>query len=163
MDQSRSRPRHDPASAAEARPLIIERPELAHPVRRVAAFVITLLAWVGWIAMWIPVAGVVAVRLGVPLERGVYPSQASVVALRELVSLFPAALGVVVLILVINGVVGMVYRRMAPPRPKPFVGMDRLATGAALDVDKLAAWQSARVLHVEHGPLGRVTEATIVR
>lgn len=132
-------------------------------MRRLAAFVITLLAWVGWIAMWIPVVGVVAVWLGAPLERGAYPSQTSVLALRELMSLFPAALGVVVLILAINGIVGLAYRRIAPPKPKPFVGMDRLATGMALDVDKLAAWQSSRVLHVEHGPQGRVTDATIVR
>lgn len=38
--------------------------------------------------------------------------------------------------------------------------MDRLATGAALDPDKLAAWQKAQILYVEHGPLGRVTDAS---
>ena len=42
------------------------------------------------------------------------------------------------------------------------VGMARLATGAALDPDKLAAWQKAQILYVEHGPLGRVTDASTV-
>ena len=78
-------------------------------------------------------------------------------------ALFPAALGAVVVVLVVNGLVGIVIRRFSRRKPKPFVGMDRLATGMALDPDKLAAWQSARVLHVEHGPQGRVTDATIVR
>ena len=53
--------------------------------------------------------------------------------------------------------------RAKRPKPLPLVGMERLATGMALDVDKLAAWQSARILHVQHGPLGRVTDASIVR
>ncbi len=121
------------------------------------------MAWVGFVAMWIPVVGIVAVWLGAPLERGVYPSRESVYALRELMALFPAALGAVVAVLVVNGLVGMIFRNIARRKPKPFVGMDRLATGMALDTERLAAWQSARVLHVEHGPLGRVTDATIVR
>lgn len=121
------------------------------------------MAWAGFVAMWIPVFGVVAVWLGAPLERGVYPSRESVYALRELMALFPAALGAVVAVLVVNGLVGIIIRRFSRRKPKPFVGMDRLATGMALDPEKLAAWQSARVLHVEHGPLGRVTDATIVR
>ena len=40
--------------------------------------------------------------------------------------------------------------------------MARLATGAALDPDKLAAWQKAQILYVEHGPLGRAPDAGTV-
>lgn len=37
--------------------------------------------------------------------------------------------------------------------------MARLATGAALDPDKLAAWQKTQIRYVEHGPRRRVTDA----
>ncbi|MBL8421792.1 MAG: hypothetical protein JNK92_14305 [Dechloromonas sp.] len=37
--------------------------------------------------------------------------------------------------------------------------MAHLATGAAVDPDKLAAWQKAQILYVEHGPRSRVTDA----
>ncbi len=132
-------------------------------MRRLCAFALTLAAWIAWVAMWVPVFGVFAVWLGLPPLPGAYPSQENVIALRGLLLLFPTAFAAVIGILAVNGVIGLVYRRLAPPKPLPLVGMERLATGMALDVDKLAAWQSARILHVQHGPLGRVTDASIVR
>lgn len=168
MDQSRPRPRlGDQGQAASPlpvqKPLIIERPELAHPVRRVAALLLTVAAWVGLIAMWIPVFGILAVALGAPLTRGIYPSVEGVVALRGLLEVFPAAVGLVLVVLGGNGLLSWVLRRFAAPTVHRFVGMEQLATGVALDPKQLAEWQSGRVLHVEHGPLGRVTGARIVR
>ncbi len=46
-----------------------------------------------------------------------------------------------------------------PSHDRRPVGIDSLATGAALDPEKLAAWQRQQVLYVEHGPRGRVTDA----
>ncbi len=40
------------------------------------------------------------------------------------------------------------------------IGTERLASGLALDPERLAGWQSAQILYVEHGPLGRVTDAS---
>ena len=45
MDESG--PRHQ----ARRLPLIIERPDLAHPLRRMSAVVITSRAWLLWLAM----------------------------------------------------------------------------------------------------------------
>jgi hypothetical protein len=39
------------------------------------------------------------------------------------------------------------------------VGMDRLARDAALDPERIEHWQHEQILYVEHGPLGRVTNA----
>ena len=39
-------------------------------------------------------------------------------------------------------------------------GLERLATGVALDPKLLEQWQTARILYVEHGPHGRVTNAS---
>lgn len=156
MDQSRPRPRHE-------RPLIIERPDLAHPLRRTVAFVLTVAAWVGFAAMWLPIFGLAADALGFTVEFGLSPGETGVLALRGLLQLFPVAIALIVLVLVVNGAVGLVFRHIVPERRHRFVGMDQLATGMALDVEKLKTWQSGRILHVEHGPLGRVTDARVVR
>lgn len=46
-----------------------------------------------------------------------------------------------------------------PSHTRRPVGIDSLATGTALDPEKLAGWQRQQVLYVEHGPRGRVTNA----
>ena len=162
MDQSR--PRHKPGlEQRQQQALIIERPDLAHPLRRVLALMFTLLAWGLWIGLWLPVLGSLAAQFGLELPWVTYPSQLSLQALRLLVGVFPLAVGLVLLVLAVNGLVSCIHRRFNPPAAHRFVGMDRLATGMALDTGKLATWQSARILHVEHGPLGRVLDARIVR
>ena len=162
MDQSR--PRHKPGhDQRQERALIIERPDLAHPVRRVLAIVFTLLAWGLWIGLWLPVLGSLAAQFGLKLPWISYPGQPSLQALRLLVGVFPLAVGLVLLVLAVNGLISRIHRRSSPPVAHRIVGMDRLATGMALDSVKLATWQSARILHVEHGPLGRVIDARIVR
>ena len=42
------------------------------------------------------------------------------------------------------------------------VGIARLASSTALDPELLATWQATQILYVEHGPLGRVTDAGTV-
>lgn len=168
MDQSGPRPRlgdndQEAPPLVMQKPLIIERPDLAHPVRRMLALSLTVGAWCGLVAMWIPVFGALAVSLGVPLTRGIYPSAEGVVALRGLLEVFPAAVGLVLIVLAVNGLLSWVLRRFAAPPVHRFVGMEQLATGVALDPKQLAEWQSGRILHVEHGPLGRVIGARIVR
>ena len=162
MDQSR--PRRKPGhEQRQQQALIIERPDLAHPVRRVLAILFTLLAWGLWIGLWMPVLGSVAAHFGHELPWVTYPGQLSLQALRLLLSVFPLAIGLVLLVLAVNGLVSRIHRRCYPPAAHRFVGMDRLAAGMALDAGKLASWQSARILHVEHGPHGRVIDARIVR
>lgn len=157
MDQS------GPRVAAEQRPLIIERPDLAHPVRRVLAFVLTLLAWTGFVALWLPALDVAAAALGLPDVPWVFTGTRNLMALDELFDVFPLAIGLVLLVLATNGLISRIYRRFRKPVHHRFVGMEQLATGMALDQNKLAAWQAARILHVEHGPLGRVINANVIR
>lgn len=162
MDQSR--PRHKPGhEQRQQQALIIERPDLAHPLRRVLAILFTLLAWGLWIGLWLPVLGLVAAHFGLELPWVNYPGQLSLHTLRLLVNVFPLAIALVLLVLAVNGLISRIHRRFNPPSALRFVGMDRLAEGMALDPGQLATWQSARILHVEHGPLGRVIDARIVR
>jgi poly-beta-1,6-N-acetyl-D-glucosamine biosynthesis protein PgaD len=161
MDQSGSRPGHSPADHEE-RPLIIERPDLAHPLRRVSAFVFTLAAWLLLLAWWFPIWGLVVGEFRA--LTGVNRSQAAgALALHSLVELFPLAFALVAAALLANGLLGLIHKKLAPPKVKRSVGMAQLASGMALDVDQLAAWQSARILHVEHGEHGSVVDAKVVR
>ena len=161
MDQSGSRPGYNPADHEE-RPLIIERPDLSHPLRRVSAFVFTLAAWLLLAAWWFPIWGLVVGELRA--ITGVDRSQAAgALALHSLVELFPVACVLVAAVLLVNGLLSGLYKRWSRPKPLRAVGMEQLAGGMALDVDQLAVWQSARILRVEHGPRGRVVDATVVR
>lgn len=157
MDESR--PRHQ----ARRLPLIIERPDLAHPLRRVMAVVITTLAWFFWLAMWIPFLFALGHHLGYDLPEVLFPSQISLDTFLSLVNVMPYVIGVAIFVFLVSALRERLKARIGKTddRWRP-VGMARLATGAALDPDKLAAWQKAQILYVEHGPLGRVTDASTV-
>lgn len=156
MDQSR------PGHQAERLPLIIERPDLAHPVRRVSALVLTTLAWALWIVMWLPFFFALGRSAGYQLPHIIFPSHFGLESFFALLHVTPYLIGTVALIM-LAGLTREKYRAhigYESERWRP-VGMERLATGAALDPAALASWQSAQVLYVEHGPLGRVTNASL--
>ena len=154
MDQSR------PGHQAERLPLIIERPDLAHPLRRVLALVLTSVAWTAWIAMWIPFLSALGRYIGYDLPHFSFASHFSLDAFFALLRVMPYLIATTMLIL-LAGWMREKYRAhigYESERWRP-LGMERLATGTALDPDLLDQWQSARILYVEHGPLGRVTNA----
>jgi poly-beta-1,6-N-acetyl-D-glucosamine biosynthesis protein PgaD len=154
MDKSR------PGHQAERLPLIIERPDLAHPIRRVSAVVLTSLAWGLWIVMWLPFIFALGRHFGYDLPKFGFDSHFGLDSFFALLHVMPYLIASVSLILFV-GLLREKYRAhigYESERWRP-VGMERLATGAALDVKALAQWQSERVLYVEHGPLGRVTNA----
>ena len=156
----KSRPGHH-AERPERLPLIIERPDLAHPARRVFGLVLTILAWALWVAMWIPFFAAIARHFGYNLPEIAFPSQISIDSFLALARVTPAVLGAAVLIVLGNFVKEKLKARFATPRTRwrP-VGIDSLAADSALDPALLARWQAARVLYVEHGPRGRVVNAS---
>ncbi len=153
----KSRPRHQ----AERLPLIIERPDLTHPARRVLAVVFTTAAWILWIVLWIPFFFAIGRYFGYALPNFTFASHLTLNSLFSLFEVMPYLIGTLVLIFIL-GFIREKYRTHIgydSERWRP-VGMARLATGNALDPKLLAEWQLARVLYVEHGPRGRVTNAT---
>lgn len=155
MDQSR------PGHQARRLPLIIERSDLTHPLQRVLALVITTAAWGWWIVMWIQFPAALGRHLGYQMPEMILPSQISLDSFLALARVIPYILVFAVLIALIRVFIektkGDADKKNERWRP---VGMERLATGAALDQKLLAQWQTARILYVEHGPLGRVTKAS---
>jgi poly-beta-1,6-N-acetyl-D-glucosamine biosynthesis protein PgaD len=156
MDQSGSRP-------DIRRPLIIERPDLAHPARRALALCFTALAWCAWLALWLPVLTSVAERFGIALPWAYRSGERSLQALQQLLDVFPVAIGTVLAVLAVNGIISWLYRRVRKPQPHRHIGIQQLANSMTLDERKLTAWQAARVLRVAHNPDGRVIDAHIVR
>ncbi len=159
----KSRPGHH-AQRPERLPLIIERPDLAHPARRAFGLVITMLAWALWVAMWVPFFAAIARHFGYQLPEIAFPSQVSLDSFLALVRVTPAVLGAAILVVLGSMVKEKLMVRFAKPKARwrP-VGIDSLAASTALDPALLAQWQSARVLYVEHGPRGRVVNATTSR
>ena len=142
-------------------PLIIERPDLAHPARRLAGLALTLLAWGMWIGMWcVLIATFAHYTLGFSLPRLLMPSAVSLESFQILLHLLPYALATAVAAIVLAYVFERLKRRLGKndERWRP-VGMARLARDAALDPQNIERWQQEQVLYVEHGPRGRVVNA----
>ena len=155
----KSRPGH------QARlPLIIERPDLTHPVRRVMALLATTLAWLLWLVMWIPFIAALGRHFGFDLPEIFFPSQISLDSFFALLHVTPYVLAFAAAVLIASYLREKLKARFGKPdeRWRP-VGIARLASSTALDPELLAAWQAAQILYVEHGPLGRVTGASTTR
>ena len=153
MDKSR------PGNPARL-PLIIERPDLAHPVRRIVGLLLTLLAWGIWLAMWFVLIATAGRSLGFDLPLVPLPSAVSLGSLQVLLRLLPYAIATAVAVLVLAYVYERFKRHLGKPdeRWRP-IGLDRLAHDAALESGNVERWQQAQVLYVEHGPNGQVTNA----
>lgn len=153
MDQSR--PGHHPL------PLIIERPDLAHPVRRFVSYLLTAGGWLLWLAMWLPFLAALGRHLGYQLPEIVFPSQISLHSFLVLVEILPFVAGAAIGLMLLSYLwdkmkshAGFPDRRWRP------VGLERLAHSMALEPQQLAAWQAAQVLYVRHGDHGNVTDAS---
>lgn len=157
MDKSGSRP------GISRQPLIIERPDLEHPVRRALSVCFTALAWFAWFVLWLPVLTFAAERFGIALPWQFPSGERNLQALQELIDVFPAAMGILLVVLAANGVTGWLYRRLHKPVTHHHVDTRQLASGMSLDELKLAAWQRARILRVQHSAEGRVIDADVVR
>jgi len=155
----KSRPRH------QARlPLIIERPDLTHPVQRVMALLATSLAWLLWLVMWIPFIAALGRHFGLDLPEIFFPSQISLDSFFALLHVTPYVLAFAAAILISSYLREKFKTRFGKPdeRWRP-IGIARLANSTALDPEQLATWQAAQILYVEHGPRGRVTGASTTR
>ncbi len=153
MDQSR--PGHHPL------PLIIERPDLAHPVRRAISYLLTAGGWLLWLVMWVPFLAALGRYLGYQVPEIAFPSQISLQSFLILVKMLPFVIGAAIGLMLLSFLwdklkthAGFPDRRWRP------VGLDRLAHSMALEPQQLAAWQSAQVLYVHHGDHGNVIDAS---
>jgi poly-beta-1,6-N-acetyl-D-glucosamine biosynthesis protein PgaD len=145
------------------RALIIERPELAHPVRRFLAPIFTALAWCIWVLLWLPVLAAVSDRFAAALPWASPTGYRSLEALRRLLEVFPLSVGVVVAVLAVNGAGTWLHRFLRKANRRQDVGTQELAADLHLPEDKLSAWQGARVVRATHSDDGRFIDAQIVR
>lgn len=152
MDESR--PGHPPRL-----PLIIERPDLAHPFRRMMGLLLTVLAWCLWLGLWFVMLTTIGRKIGYNLPEIVLPGAVSLRAFEALVHVAPYAVGTASALILLAYLYDRLRRKLGEgdTRWRP-VGLERLARDAALDPQRIAAWREMQVLYVEHGPLGRVTD-----
>ncbi len=141
-------------------PLIIERPDLAHPAWLALSYLLTAGGWLVWLVMWLPFLAALGRHLGYQLPEIVFPSQISLRSFLILAETLPyVAAWAVGLILSsylwekVKSHFGFSDRRWRP------IGLERLAGDMALEPERLATWQAAQILYVEHGAHGRVTAA----
>lgn len=141
-------------------PLIIERPDLAHPVRRAVGLVLTLLAWGVWLGMWYVLAATIGHSLGFALPKLLMPSSVTLDSFQTLLRLLPYAIATAVAAILLAYVFERLKQLLGKTdeRWRP-VGMARLARDAALEPENIERWQQAQILYVEHGPQGRVRNA----
>ena len=133
-------------------------------MRRALAYVLTVGAWLIWLAMWVPFLAALGRHLGYDLPEIIFPSQINLHSFLALMHILPTAIATAIGLVVLR----YLWEKLKPHagwREKPWrpVGVERLASGQALDPERLAAWQAAQVLYVAHGPRGRVTGASTVQ
>lgn len=141
-------------------PLIIDRPDLAHPVRRFVGVALTLACWGIWLAMWFVLLANLGYEIGFELPSFLTPRAVSQASFLALADLLPYAVATAAALLFAAYAYDRLKQRWGSTddRWRP-VGMERLARDAALDPDNLARWQQTQILYVEHGPRGRVINA----
>ena len=151
----KSRPGHHPT------PLIIERPDLAHPVRRAFSYFITAGGWLLWLAMWLPFRAALGRYFGYKLPEIAFPSQISLRSCLSLAQMLPFVVGAAIMLMLMS-YLWEKFRKHAgfPDRRWRPVGLERLAHSMALEPKQLAAWQAAQVLYVRHGDHGNVIDAS---
>ena len=108
--------------------------------------------------VWIPFLAALGRHLGYDLPTIAFPSQISLDSFLALVNVTPWVIGVALAVVAASY---LVEKFKSPPDEALATGGHgqvgrRSGTGSRL----LAQWQSAQVLYVEHGPLGRVTNAS---
>jgi poly-beta-1,6-N-acetyl-D-glucosamine biosynthesis protein PgaD len=153
MDESR--PGH-PARL----PLIIDRPDLAHPFSRGAGLALTGCAWFFWLLLWIPLLQKILHDLGFDVPLFAFSQQIHAGSFFALLEVLPWAAGIALAL--VAGATIMARLRASghfPERRWRPVGMQRLARDAALDPENIARWQKEPILYVTHGPRGRVMHA----
>jgi poly-beta-1,6-N-acetyl-D-glucosamine biosynthesis protein PgaD len=136
-------------SPADQSPLIISRPDLAHPIRRCVLYTLTPLAWFGWLMLWRPVFQLIGASLGIlsPAELPAYSNQ--VTALRDLLDLFPMAIGFAFLLLFLNGSLNWLYGHLRKSERDNLQSGEVLAKKIGVDSVGLASWQNSIVLRQE--------------
>jgi biofilm PGA synthesis protein PgaD len=150
MEKSRSRTR-------SRRPLIIERPDLQSPSQRVASTVLTLVFWVIWVYLWLPLIGLVGWLFGA--DR-FYHEMIRLDGFRGIVDL--AALFGVVVTAIVGALFAWALYNLARFRGRERrnaaapLTLGQLGVAAGVAPGTLSIWQHARLLRVEHDEDGRI-------
>jgi poly-beta-1,6-N-acetyl-D-glucosamine biosynthesis protein PgaD len=150
-------------SPTDQSPLIISRPDLAHPIRRCVLYTLTPLAWFGWLMLWRPVFQLIGASLGIlsPAELTAYSNQ--VTALRDLLDLFPMAIGFALLLLFLNGCLNKLYGHLRKSTGHNLQDVEVLAEQIGVEAVELASWQNSIILRVQHDLQGQVEGVEIVK
>lgn len=153
-----------PRPGHQALPLIIERPDLAHPVRRAFSYFLTACGWMLWLAMWVPFLAAFGRHLGYQLPEVAFPSQISLRSFLTLLEMLPFVAGAAIALMLLSYLWETVKSHAGFPdqRWRP-IGLERLAHSMALEPEKLLAWQAAQVIYVRHGDHGNVIDASTVQ
>jgi poly-beta-1,6-N-acetyl-D-glucosamine biosynthesis protein PgaD len=146
-------------------PLALTQRYLFHlpEIRRCVLYTLTPLAWFGWLMLWRPVFQLIGASLGIlsPAELTAYSNQ--VTALRDLLDLFPMAIGFALLLLFLNGCLNMLYGHLRKSTGHNLQDVEVLAEQIGVEAVELASWQNSIILRVQHDPQGQVTGVEIVK
>jgi poly-beta-1,6-N-acetyl-D-glucosamine biosynthesis protein PgaD len=148
---------------SKRRPLIIRHSELLSPLRRIFAFALTLAAWVVWALLLLPALWIATARLGIHVPPLDYFAYVDAEKLSMLLDIVPLALVLVLIGLSVLLTYGAVVRILRLSDTAPVSNdANQVVTDASIDPINLAAWQSARIVQVEHGEHGRVQDVRVL-
>jgi biofilm PGA synthesis protein PgaD len=140
------------------KPIIIERPELQSPLQRATTRGLTLVFWVIWIYLWLPVISLVAWLAGIELFREYMIDNDGYKILFDDINWY-------VIIIVLIGVIFIGWARYnllrfrdKESRKNPvIVDLAAHAQHFKIDPQQLKQWQTAKHLVIHHDKHGDIT------
>jgi biofilm PGA synthesis protein PgaD len=139
------------------RPLIIERPDLQTRRQRLVYGALTLLFWLLYIYLWLPLITLAGWSFGIWRGYDVLVAQAGysdlVALLRWYASMIAAFAGTLIVWAMYNLMAFGGRERRAPPPP---LAAGEQASYWGVPAGALEAWRRERVLVVRHDPHGRI-------
>lgn len=130
---------------------IIDRPELQSPLQRATTRGITLVFWIFWIYLWLPLISLLAWVVGIRLFQLNLLENEGYLVLVQNSSAYGTVIALIALVLIVWARYNLYrFRSRETRRDSPPVPLATLAENFNIAAHDLAAWQQARRLVLHH-------------
>lgn len=139
--------------------IIINRPELQSPLQRVTTRGITLVFWIVWIYLWLPLISLVAWWVGIQLFREHMLDNNGYQALFSDMHQYALTIALIAVVLIGWARYNLLrFRDKGTRKTSKHVDLATQAQHFKLEAQQLRDWQAAKRLVIHHDGQGNITD-----